>query len=83
MEKTEHEPTMAEMVEQLLRNENHRYVLIGSIDRAREGSASIFDTIGQSWIRITSQDGADQLHRDIVVKMLIGGARVEPKAPPA
>lgn len=77
----EHQPNMSEIVAALLVNEGGRYVLIGSVDEAREGRAMIFDKIARTWIRITSEDGADTLHRETVAKMLSSGASVERSAP--
>ncbi len=77
MDQDQHEPTTAELVAMLVANEGHRYALVGSMDEALEGRAMIHDTVGRTWIRITSQDGGDDLHRDTVRKMLKGGVEVK------
>lgn len=77
MENAKYEPTVTEMVKRLQSNLGMRYLLVGEEVAAREGRAMIYDTITKSWVRITSRDGGDQLHRDTVIDMLNNGTPLQ------
>ena len=81
MDKAEKEPTVAEMVDRLLSNEDLRYLIIGPLSEAHKGRAMIYDTLARSWIRIASRDGADRLHRETVISMVNNGTPVQSMVP--
>ncbi len=83
MSKYEGELTVLQIVDVLVENRDGRYVLVGPIEEARAGRAMIFDTLERGWIRITSNDGEDLLHKETVSKMFERGAGVESIAPRA
>jgi hypothetical protein len=81
MDEAEREHTTSEMMDLLIENKGHRYVLLGPTEEVRRGRTMIFDACERIWIRISGHSPSDQLHRETVLKMLDRGAKVEPKIP--
>ena len=79
MAERERELTTEEMIRDWVENRDGRYVLVGPPDRVPEGFAIIFDTATRM---VGGIDENDDLHRDVVRRMLRAGARVLPKVPP-
>jgi hypothetical protein len=79
MAEREREQTTEEQIQELVENRDGRYVLIGTSEGAAEGDAIIFEPATRmvSWF-----DENDELHRDVVRRMLQAGARVLPRVPP-
>ena len=67
-----------ELVDEILRDTEGRFVLIGTPEGAAAGRAFVFDTTGRCWIRFSSigpDDGANK-NSQVVQQMLLAGAKV-------
>ncbi len=68
-----------EYLSELIENRDGRFVLIGTRGGAATGDAMIFEPRTRMLHRF---DEADELRRDVVMKMFAAGATVLPMVPP-
>lgn len=74
----EREPTIQELIDEWVENRDGRYMLVGLAEDAVDGRAIIFDTATGM---VGGIEGDDDLHREVVQRMLRAGTKVIPKVP--